>query len=215
MDERRIGGPRRRSVISPTAGLTVDRSPRDRGLAGAGRNSMKSERSRTRCRLHDHDLDQRHDRGRVEEVEADDLVGTQRGLADLEDERTEVLEEDRVAGVTASSSAKTACLIAIFSGTASITKSTSTELVVGDGAGDVGGDTSSRRASACSWVIFSFLTLLAAWPAVTFLTSLDRVIDELLVDITRYDRDVSCGDRLGDLTAHSCHRRRRLPCVRT
>jgi hypothetical protein len=46
----------------------------------------------------DDHLDQRHHRGRVEEVEADDLVGAQRRFADLGDrERRGVGGEDRVA----------------------------------------------------------------------------------------------------------------------
>ena len=49
--------------------------------------------------LADDHLDQRHHRGRVEEVEADDLVGAQRRLAHLGDrERGGVGGEDRVAG---------------------------------------------------------------------------------------------------------------------
>ena len=45
------------------------------------------------------DLDQRHDRRRVEVVEADDLVGPQRRVADLGDrQRRGVRGEDRVAG---------------------------------------------------------------------------------------------------------------------
>ena len=49
--------------------------------------------------LADDHLDQRHHRGRVEEVEADDLVGAQRRFADLGDrERGGVGGEDRVAG---------------------------------------------------------------------------------------------------------------------
>ena len=73
------------------------------------------------------DLDQRHDRRRVEEVEADDLVAgaaSRRAISVIE---SEDVFEARIAcpGVTSSSSAKTGCLISIFSGAASITKSTS------------------------------------------------------------------------------------------
>ena len=68
------------------------------------------------------DLDQPHVGGGPEEVEADDLVGPVGGVADLGDrEPRRVGGEDRVARAsTASSSANTACLISIFSGTASI-----------------------------------------------------------------------------------------------
>ncbi len=79
----------------------------------------------------------------------------------------EVLEA-RIAwpGVTSSSSANTACLISILSGTASTTKSTSPKpsySVVPA----IWPRISSRRASACSWVIFSLETRLASWPWVT------------------------------------------------
>ena len=79
----------------------------------------------------------------------------------------EVLEA-RIAwpGVTSSSSANTACLISIRSGAASITKSTSPkdsyEVVP-----SIRPMTSSSRASACSWVSFSFFTSRSSWPLVT------------------------------------------------
>src|SRR5829696_3549652 len=79
----------------------------------------------------------------------------------------EVLEASTAwPGVAASRSAKTWCLISIFSGTASITKSTSPKpsySVVPV----ISPSVCSSWASACSWVSFSFLTSLAVWPWVT------------------------------------------------
>src|SRR3954470_10210260 len=82
-------------------------------------------------------------------------------------ESPEVLEA-RIAwpGVAASRSAKAWCLIAIFSGTASITKSTSPKpsySVVPV----ISPTVCSTCASASSWVSFSRLTSLAAWPWLT------------------------------------------------
>src|SRR4051812_4765670 len=69
-------------------------------------------------------------------------------------------------GVTASSSPNTACLICIFSGTASTTKSTSPKpsySVVPVMRPRI----SFCCVSACSWVIFSFFTRPPSWPWVT------------------------------------------------
>src|SRR3954462_9125305 len=78
--------------------------------------------------------------------------------------------EARIAwpGVTSSSSANTACLIFIRSGTASITKSTSPKpsySVVPWMRPRI----AAACSSACSWVIFSFFTRRASWPFVTSL----------------------------------------------
>src|SRR5215210_2282456 len=71
-------------------------------------------------------------------------------------------------GVSASSSPNTACLISIFSGTASTTKSTSPKpsySVVPWMRPRI----SAAWASACSCVSFSFLTRRPSWPSVTCL----------------------------------------------
>ena len=50
--------------------------------------------------------------------------------------------------------------------------------------------TSSSRASACSWVSFSFVTSLSSWDLVTSRDFSRAVVDELLLDVLDDDRDV-------------------------
>src|SRR3954451_2712164 len=69
-------------------------------------------------------------------------------------------------GVASSSSAKTACLISMRSGTASMTKSTSPKPSY-DVVPVIRPTTSASCRSASSWVIFSLETSRASWPVVT------------------------------------------------
>ena len=62
--------------------------------------------------------------------------------------------------------------------------------------------TSSSRASACSWVSFSFSTSLSSCALGHLARLLEPGVDELLLDVLEDDRDVGGGDRLGDLAAH-------------
>ena len=104
-------------------------------------------------------------------------------------------------GVTVSSSANTACLICILSGTASITKSTSPKpsysVVPCDPADDL--------LELLVGLLLGDLLLLheaAELGAGDLARLLEPRVDELLVDVLQHDVDVRGGENLGDLTAH-------------
>ena len=150
------------------------------------------------------DLDQRHDRGRVEVVEADDLVGplvaSPISVIDSDD-----VFEARIAwpGVTASSSAKTACLMSMRSGHGLDHEVDVAEARVVGRAVDAPDDLVDLRA-ACSSLSLPFLT---SWrPALRDAARLvEARLHELLLDVLEDDGDAGGGDGLGDLAAHrSC-----------
>ena len=117
-------------------------------------------------------------------------------------ERPDVLEA-RIAwpGVAASSSENTACLTSIFSGTASMTKSTSPKASY-----DVVPVIRESVRSTCSAPCVGRELVLGdelAHLALGHLAGLLQPgVDELLVDVLEQDGDVGGGHDLGDLPAH-------------
>ena len=104
-------------------------------------------------------------------------------------------------GVTSSISEKTACLISIRSGTASMTKSTSPKpsysVVPGDAAEDLGG--------LGIGLLLGDLLLLDQPGELSLrdlLGLLQAGVDEFLLDVLQDDVDAGGGDDLGDLASH-------------
>ncbi len=147
-------------------------------------------------------LDQRHDRGRVEEVETDDLVGAQRRFAHLGDrERGGVGGEDRVAGRDGVELTEDRLLDLHPLRHGLDHEVDVAELLVGGGAGDQ----AHHLGEAGIGLLLGQLLLLDQAGELALgdgARLLDRGVDELLVDVLDDDGNVGCGDRLGDLTAH-------------
>ena len=152
--------------------------------------------------LADDHLDQRHHRGRVEEVEADDLVGPQRRLPHLGDrERGGVGGEDRVAGRRRVELAEDRLLDLHPLRHRLDDEVDVAELLVGRGAGDQ----AHHLGEAGVGLLLGQLLLLDQAGELALgdgARLLDRGVDELLVDVLDDDGDVGGGDRLRDLTAH-------------
>ena len=104
-------------------------------------------------------------------------------------------------GVQASSSAKTACLISIRSGTASITKSTSPKPVVGRRARDPPDDLLDLGVGLLLGDL-ALLDELADLAGGHVARLVEAGVDELLLDVLEHDGDAGGGDRLRDLAAH-------------
>jgi hypothetical protein len=149
-----------------------------------------------------HDLDQREHRGRVEVVEAHDLLRADRGLADLGDrQRAGVGGEDRVAGRDRVELAEDALLDLHLLGHGLDHEVHVTETVVARGAGDP----AHYLVDLCVGLFLGDLLLLhqAAHLAGGHVARLvEPVVDEVLVDVLEHDLDAGRGDRLGDLAAH-------------
>ena len=149
------------------------------------------------------DLDQRHDRGRVEVVEADDLVGAQRRVADLGDrQRRGVRGEDRVAGRHGVELGEDGLLDLHPLGHGLDDEVDVAEALVGRRARGCGRGSPRPAASACSSVSLPFLTRRPTWPCGDVARLVEAGVDELLLDVLEDDGDAGGGDGLGDLAAH-------------
>jgi hypothetical protein len=148
------------------------------------------------------DLDQGHDRGGIEVVEADDPVGAQRGIADLGDrQRGGVRGEDRVRGGGGVELREHVLLDLDLLGHRLDHEVDLAEAAVGGGALD-----------AADHLIHLRLCLLVGEPA--FLDQFARLalgdrarlrepsLHERVVDVLEHDGDAGGGDRLCDLPAH-------------
>ena len=147
-------------------------------------------------------LDQRHHRGGVEEVEADDLVGSQCRLSHLGDrERGGVGGEDRVAGGGGVELAEDGLLDLHLLRHRLDHEVDVAELLVARGAGDQ----AHHLGEAGIGLPLRQLLLLdqaGELPLGDRARLLDRGVDELLVDVLDDDWDIGRGDRLRDLAAH-------------
>ena len=148
------------------------------------------------------DLDQRHHRGRVEEVEADDLLGPQGRVAHLGDrERGGVGGEDRVPGRD-----RVELGVDLLLDLHLLRRRLDHEVDVAEGV--VGGRALDQAHDLLEPGVGLLLgqLLLLHQPVELALGHLARlleaVVDELLVDVLEHDRDVGRGDRLRDLAAH-------------
>ena len=152
--------------------------------------------------LADHDLDQRHHRCRVEEVEADDLVGAQGRFAHLGDrERRGVGGEDRVAGGGGIELAEDGLLDLDLLRHRLDHEVDVAELLVGRGAGDL----AHHLGEAGVGLLLGQLLLLDQARELALGDGprlLQSGVDELLVDVLDDDRDIGGGDRLRDLAPH-------------
>ena len=152
--------------------------------------------------LADDHLDQRHHRGRVEEVEADDLVGAQRRFPHLGDrERGGVRGEDRVPRRGGVELAEDRLLDLHLLGHRLDDEVDVGEVLVAGRAGDQ----PHHLGEPGVGLLLGQLLLLdqAAELALGHRARLlDGGVDELLVDVLDYDGDVGGGDRLGDLASH-------------
>ena len=150
----------------------------------------------------DDHLDQRHHRGRVEEVEADHLVGAQRRFADLGDrERGGVGGEDRVPGRRRIQLAEDRLLDLHLLRHGLDHEVDVAEVLVARRAGDQAHHLCEARIG----LLLGQLLLLDQAGQLALGDGsrlLHGGIDELLVDVLDDDGDVGCGDRLSDLTAH-------------
>src|SRR6185437_14052104 len=152
--------------------------------------------------LADDHLDQRHDRGWVEEVEAADLVGAQRRLAHLGDrERGGVGGEDRVAGGGRVDLAEDGLLDLHL-----LRHGLDNEVDVGElGVAGRPGDVRHHLGDAGVGLLLGDPLLLHLSGQLALgdgASLLKRGVDEFLVDVLDHDRDVGGGDRLGDLPTH-------------
>src|SRR6187549_856577 len=148
------------------------------------------------------DLDQRHHRGGVEEVEADDLVGPQRRFADLGDrERGGVGGEDRVARRGGVELAEDRLLDLHPLRHRLHHEVDVAELLVAGRPGDPAHDLGEAGVGLLlgQLLLLDEAAELALGDGAGFL---DGGIDELLVDVLDDDGDVGGGDRLRDLAAH-------------
>ena len=164
-------------------------------VVGGGRGFLRGV-------LADDHLDQRHDRGRVEEVEADDLVGPQRRLPDLGDrERGGVGGEDRVARGGRVDLAEDRLLDLHLLRHRLDHEVDVAELLVAGGADHVPHHLGEPRVGLLlgQLLLLDQAGELALGDAAGFL---EGGVDELLVDVLDDDGDVGGGDRLRDLPAH-------------
>jgi hypothetical protein len=148
------------------------------------------------------DLDQRHDRRRVEVVEADDLLRPQRRLADLGDrKRRRVGGEDRPAGRRGVELGEDGLLDLHALGHGFDDEIDVTEPVVGRRAGDPAHELVDGGRS----LLVGELALLdqAGDLALGHRAGFGEPrVDELLLDVLEDDIDSGGGDGLGDLPAH-------------
>ena len=156
----------------------------------------------TRGVVADDHLDQRHHRGRVEEVEADDLVGAQRRFPHLGDrERGGVGGDDRVARGGGVELAEDGLLDLHLLRHGLDHEVDVAELLVGGGADDQ----AHHLGEAGVGLLLGQLLLLDQAAELALgdrARFLDRGVDELLIDVLDDDSDVGGGDRLCDLAAH-------------
>ena len=147
-------------------------------------------------------LDQRQHRGRVEEVKADHLVGAQGRVAHLGDrERGGVGGEDRAAGRDLVELAEDRLLDLDLLRHRLDHEVDVGEAVVGSRAGDQAGD----QLEALVGLLLGHLLLLHQAVELALgdvVRLLERVVDELLLDVLDDDGDLGVGDHLGDLAAH-------------
>ena len=172
--------------------LLADRlRERDRGGDGLGRGLVAFD-----------DLDQRHDRGGVEVVEADDLLGPQRRFADLGDrQRGGVRREDRVAGRRGVELGEDGLLDLHPLRHGLDHEVDVAEARVGGAAVDTPDDLLDLRSA----LLLGQLAALDQFPDLTrghVASLVEPGLDERVVDVLELHRDARGRDRLGDLPAH-------------
>ena len=148
------------------------------------------------------DLDQRHDRGRVEVVEADDLLGAQRRFADLGDrQRGGVRGEDRVAGRGGVELGEHGLLDRDLLRHGLDHEVDVAEVRVGGRAGDAAEHLVDLRLALLLREL-ALLDELADLPGADAQGLVEAGLHERVVDVLQHHRDPGGRDRLGDLAAH-------------
>ena len=148
------------------------------------------------------DLDQRHDRGGVEVVEADDLLGPQRRFADLGDrQRGGVRGEDRVAGRRGVELGEDGLLDVHALGHGLDHEVDVAEARVGGAAVDAPDDLLDLRVA----LLLGQLAALDQFPDLArghVAGLVEPGLHELVVDVLELHGDARGRDRLGDLAPH-------------
>ena len=194
-----LGDPRVEDPVDDEAGDlgAGDRLLADRLREGDGRGDGLG-----RGLLALHDLDQRHDRGGVEVVEADDLLRAQRRFADLRDrQRGGVRGEDRVAGRGRVELGEDGLLDLDLLRHGLDHEVDVAEVLIGGRAVDPSEHLLDLRLPLllCELALLDELPDLSGGDAQGLV---EAGLHERVVDVLQHHRDPRRGDRLGDLAAH-------------